>query len=859
MIFGEKVKYLRENLEMSQLELAERIGCGTSTISRYESGIYNSPRQSFITKLAKVLETTEYYLTNIDEVQTTCHDRRYDQAKTIGNLIKNYRKINQFDQKELAELLDIDQPTMSRIETGNMYILDSENEDLKNKIIDLFPDIKKDIARILDESIDKEGEVIMETIKETFGKRLERIRTEHGLTLRELAIKAGLSKSTVYQYEIGKYFPTEDSIIALAKVFNISTEKLMENIISEEYKLPYTEMGSVIARYRSEAEMSRKKLADEVGCNYNKICRLEKGEYYLFNPIYKNIKDKLFKMFPNIEKELIGLDKSINSVTENKVDDSVLEFKGVTLGERLKELRESRGCTNIQFAKLTGKSAPALYCYETDQRLPDRDTLDVITKACGISTDKILDGLNIELVKSYKNRPRIIDRSNNTKYQYSALGDIIRDYRVKADLSQPAVAKVVGVSNNYIYKFEAGQLNLIDPKYHGIKVKIFELIPGLEKAIHEFIHKENPSNKILGDSVKLEPNKISQQKLDLVEVADNMYKSEVALDKNQPSTSGVEDRTKSIMEGRYTKKMLSGFEKNYPEDKSPAEKLNDTSKNIPDEIKEWSVDKLPDTIDVLFGDCKGVLSLKKIKEETIRKFIANKTIDGILYDINGENSKRYVGIETVGKYENIIHELQEKIANLDHDNKEKDRLLKNKSSNKFKESIIAEFCANKVIDGFAYDENGKRTDKVLDIFAIGRYEAIIAKLEETIKEKDSLIKNEACNMDEYLSKKSFIDAITKPSDVDDDLDTTDDSEELESLISHQDIFEGIDNDVKGNIKILIFDYIYNKLLNIIAKNESIKGKDVVRILDQEIKWYTDFIGDDILKTKFDNLKNDLLL
>lgn len=63
MTFGQRVKYLREQKNWSQVRLAEKIGKSRSAVAGYESDAKGRiPRGEDLIKLAEVLETTTGYL-----------------------------------------------------------------------------------------------------------------------------------------------------------------------------------------------------------------------------------------------------------------------------------------------------------------------------------------------------------------------------------------------------------------------------------------------------------------------------------------------------------------------------------------------------------------------------------------------------------------------------------------------------------------------------------------------------------------------------------------------------------------------------------------------------------------------------
>lgn len=71
MIYGlyEKIKKLRINSGMSQVQLAERIGITKSAVNAWESGT-NSPSLAYIVKLSQVFGVSTDYLLGVNEQLT---------------------------------------------------------------------------------------------------------------------------------------------------------------------------------------------------------------------------------------------------------------------------------------------------------------------------------------------------------------------------------------------------------------------------------------------------------------------------------------------------------------------------------------------------------------------------------------------------------------------------------------------------------------------------------------------------------------------------------------------------------------------------------------------------------------------
>jgi len=62
---------------------------------------------------------------------------------------------------------------------------------------------------------------------ESIGKRLARLRREHGLTQKELAEKVGVTRSVIMDYERNKNHLYDEVIIRISIAFGISSDELL--------------------------------------------------------------------------------------------------------------------------------------------------------------------------------------------------------------------------------------------------------------------------------------------------------------------------------------------------------------------------------------------------------------------------------------------------------------------------------------------------------------------------------------------------------------------------------------------------------------------------------------------------------
>jgi XRE family transcriptional regulator of biofilm formation len=63
-----------------------------------------------------------------------------------------------------------------------------------------------------------------------FGEKLRILRTQHGMTLQELAYQLGFSAhGYISELESGKKKPTAEFILNVARLFNVTTDQLLKD------------------------------------------------------------------------------------------------------------------------------------------------------------------------------------------------------------------------------------------------------------------------------------------------------------------------------------------------------------------------------------------------------------------------------------------------------------------------------------------------------------------------------------------------------------------------------------------------------------------------------------------------------
>ena len=75
-----------------------------------------------------------------------------------------------------------------------------------------------------------------------FTERLKILRKQANLTQKELAEKIGISQPAYGDWERGVKKPTQDNLVKIAKIFNVSLDSLLDNEVEPKDELANVEL-----------------------------------------------------------------------------------------------------------------------------------------------------------------------------------------------------------------------------------------------------------------------------------------------------------------------------------------------------------------------------------------------------------------------------------------------------------------------------------------------------------------------------------------------------------------------------------------------------------------------------------------
>lgn len=200
-------------------------------------------------------------------------------------------------------------------------------------------------------------------------------------------------------------------------------------------------MGEKIKYFRNKLGITQKELANRLGY-YNKdvISLIETDKRNLGIKSLADIVELL-----NADLSYFGLDK-------------------LTLGEKIKYLRESMGYTQIKFAEKIGITNSDLSTIENNCVAPNQDKLRAIAHGLGISVYE-LENFNLKSATAKFN-------FESDKKDLSTLGAKIRYYRKSNNLTQKELGKKIGVSASYISALELNKAKKGVNKYLLYQISI---------------------------------------------------------------------------------------------------------------------------------------------------------------------------------------------------------------------------------------------------------------------------------------------------------------------------------------------------------------------------------------------------
>ena len=128
---NERLRLIRENMDLSQRKMAEKLNVSKSTYARWETGENTIPLKH-LANFCNLTNVNIDYATNLSNNKVLDKKIKIDKIK-IGKKLKEVRINNHLTQSELAKMINTTQSVISDYENGNTLIQTSFLIDTCNK------------------------------------------------------------------------------------------------------------------------------------------------------------------------------------------------------------------------------------------------------------------------------------------------------------------------------------------------------------------------------------------------------------------------------------------------------------------------------------------------------------------------------------------------------------------------------------------------------------------------------------------------------------------------------------------------------------------------------------------------------
>lgn len=538
--FIERLKELRKQSGLTQQQLATT----QQNIAFWETG-RQRPKQPSLIKLANYFNVSIDYLL-VGKAQAE------EKSSVFPERLKQLRVEAKLTQQQVAEHLDITQSAYAQWETGRI----NPKKETIQKFADLF-NVSYDYLWH-GTSEPQTTNAIKETNSGTFPERLKALRKEAGYPNQtSIAKELHISQQTYSQRESGKRNPSKSTLETLANFFNVSTDyllgktnrrdvetieleaedRLFRAIVEsldltpeqkEEFKEsiyhfilrkrdsysgdnpkesntgkdPLITFSKRAQELREEEGSSLEEVATKIGVDMQTYASLEGGSHA---PTLDTL-EKVSRYFKVTIAYLVG-ETNVRQFTDDKQaiykvpqeEARALELDNTantTFGERLRQVRELEGLTQVEVAEGLGISQPAYQAWETERKNATKETIKRLSDFFGVSYSYLLGISDNVTIDTPVAKPNI------------SFAECLKEARKLSGLSQQAIADKLGISNQAYSRWETGKF---EPNLESLKklAKVLNTSPNYllgynqTESIAKAIPQENTFPKRLKELRKL--------------------------------------------------------------------------------------------------------------------------------------------------------------------------------------------------------------------------------------------------------------------------------------------------------------------------------------------------------------------
>lgn len=229
-------------------------------------------------------------------------------------------------------------------------------------------------------------------------ERIKQSRKAAKLTQEELGRRVNTTKATISNYENGYSTPSNQMLVELSGVLNVTTDYLLSKDNIEATNIQTFDIGYKLKKLRVSGNMTQKQFGEMFRLAESTISMYERDER---KPDYETL-IHIADHFDVSVDFLLGRDANQENEALSKMENNEpLNDNNQFLGKRLKQLRIEKKITQLELGKIINVTHVSISGYESGNRFPDINTLERLADYFNVQTDYLL-GRNHQIEQTKK-------------------------------------------------------------------------------------------------------------------------------------------------------------------------------------------------------------------------------------------------------------------------------------------------------------------------------------------------------------------------------------------------------------------------------------------------------------------------
>lgn len=254
-------------------------------------------------------------------------------------------------------------------------------------------------------------------------ERIKRARKTAKLTQEELAIKVNTTKGTISNYENGHSTPSNQMLVELSEILNVTTDYLLGKDDHETTNVQSFDIGYKLKKLRLSRNITQKRFGEMFGLAESTISMYERDER---KPDY----DTLIHIADHFDVSvdyILGRESSQQSGTFKMENPEPLNGNNQFLGKRLKQLRIEKKITQLELGKIINVTHVSISGYESGNRFPDISTLERLADYFNVQIDYLLGRDQVD--RRVQDQEICLGDEALSEKEYVFLKEVLKAYR----------------------------------------------------------------------------------------------------------------------------------------------------------------------------------------------------------------------------------------------------------------------------------------------------------------------------------------------------------------------------------------------------------------------------------------------